>query len=67
MDVTLHLLVWPLAVFFVLAVAMLLSKDPAEDIACLLADCLELIGQPMRADDLKQGSARPSEAARGTS
>lgn len=67
MDVTLHLLVWPLAVFFVLAVAMLLSKDPAEDIACLLADCLEIIGQPMRPDDLEQSSARPSEAVRGTS
>ena len=66
MDVTLHLLIWPLAVFFLLAVAMLLSKDPAEDIACLLADCLELIGQPMRADDLRQGSVPPSGAARGT-
>ena len=47
MDVTLHLMIWPLAVFFLLAVAMLWSKDPAEDIACILADCLELIGQPM--------------------
>lgn len=66
MDVTLHLMIWPLAAFFVLAVAMLLSKDPAEDMACILADCLELIGQPMRVDDLKQDSARPSGAARGT-
>ena len=50
MDVTLHLMIWPLAVFLLLAVAMLWSKDPAEDMACILADCLELIGQPMRAD-----------------
>lgn len=51
MDISLHLMIWPLAVFFILAVAMLLSKDPAEDIACLLADCLEIIGQPIRTND----------------
>ncbi|MCH8111024.1 MAG: hypothetical protein IH905_03580 [Proteobacteria bacterium] len=67
MDVTLQLMNWPFAAFFVMAVAMLLSKDAVEDMACVLADCLELIGQPMRPDDLKQGSARPFGAARGTS
>lgn len=61
-----HLLVWPLAAFFLLAAAMLLSKDPAEDIACLLADCLELIGQSMRGHELKQGTTAAFGAARGT-
>ncbi len=48
------------------SVAVLFSRDPAEDIACILADCLELVYGPDWARDRaaakgSPGDARPAE------
>ena len=62
MDITVHLMVWPLIAFMLGSAAVLFSRDPAEDMACILADCLELVYGPDWARDHTGAKDSPGDA-----
>ncbi len=62
MDIAVHLVIWPLIAFMLVSVAVLFSRDPAEDIACILADCLELVYGPDWARDRAGAKGSPGDA-----